>query len=51
MEKYYIISWPESQNFMENEECLLVVQEFNNEGSPMIAVPCNLYDKYIKNKK
>ena len=42
MEKYYLIEWPESQNWLENEEVIL--------ADDMSAfVPCELYDEQEKN--
>ena len=42
MTKYYLIEWPESQNYMDREDCFLVDSE--NLGSGTYAVPCDLYD-------
>lgn len=38
MQKYYLISWPESQKFMKNKKCI------QSEGMNYF-VPCELYDK------
>ena len=42
MTKYYLIEWPESQNYMNREDCFLVDSE--NLGSGTYAVPCDIYD-------
>ena len=42
MTKYYLIEWPESQNYMDREDCFLVDSE--NLGSDTYAVPCDIYD-------
>ena len=42
MTKYYLIEWPESQNYMDREDCFLVDSE--NLGSGTYAVPCDIYD-------
>lgn len=43
MTKYYLIEWPESQNYMDREDCFLVDSE--NLGSGTYAVPCDIYDE------
>ena len=42
MTKYYLIEWPESQDYMDREDCFLVDGE--NLGSGTYAVPCDIYD-------
>ena len=42
MTKYYLIEWPESQNYMDREDYFLVDSE--NLGSCTYAVPCDIYD-------
>ena len=42
MTKYYLIEWPESQNYMNREDCFLVDSE--DLGSSVYAVPCDIYD-------
>ena len=43
MTKYYLIEWPESQYYMDREDCFLVDDE--NLGSSTYAVPCDIYDE------
>ena len=42
MTKYYLIEWPESQYYMDREDCFLVDNE--NLGSSTYTVPCDIYD-------
>ena len=41
MQKYYILEWPECQEFMGQKGCYPVMSD---DGSPATAVPCELYD-------
>lgn len=45
MEKYIKVSWPESQKFMEYEECYIIS---NIEGDSITFVPEDLYNETIK---
>ena len=47
MTKYYLIEWPESQYYMDREDCFLVDNE--NLGSSTYAVPCDIYDREYTN--
>ena len=38
MEKYYLIEWPESQEWMDNDDAIL-------SDDMSVFVPCELYDK------
>ena len=47
MIKYYLIKWPESQYYMNREDCFLVDDE--NLGSSTYAVSCDIYDEEYTN--
>ena len=48
MTKYYLIEWPESQYYMDREDCFLVDDE--NLGSSTYAVPFDIYDREHTNR-
>lgn len=39
MQKYYIIDWPDSQEYFDNKKC------YNIQDTLMVAVPVEIMDK------